>query len=69
MLILNVNVNNTVQPSRCISGDSMSALLYIWPLYIHGADPVTSGASGVKIWHLPRTGWKKENAMEVRKLQ
>jgi hypothetical protein len=69
MLILNVNVNNTVQPSRSISGDSMSSLLYIWPLYIHGADPATSGASGVKIYHPPRTGRKKENAMEVRKLQ
>jgi hypothetical protein len=25
------------RPSRYISGDSMSSLLYIWPLYIHGA--------------------------------
>jgi hypothetical protein len=47
------------RPSIYISGDSMSSLLYIWPLYIHGADPATSGASGVIIWHPPRTGREK----------
>jgi hypothetical protein len=41
-------------------------VLYIRPLYsynvqlyIHGAEPATSGASGVKIWHPPRTGREK----------
>jgi hypothetical protein len=37
----------------------MSSLLYKWPLYIHGADPATSGASGVKIWHPLKTGREK----------
>jgi hypothetical protein len=31
----------------------MSSLLYIWSLYIHGAEPATYSASGVKIWHPP----------------
>jgi hypothetical protein len=41
----------------------MSSLLYIQPLYIHGADPSTSGASGVKIWHPPRIGREKGSEM------
>jgi hypothetical protein len=41
----------------------MSSLLYIWPLYIHGSEPATSGASGVKIWHPIRTGREKGGEM------
>jgi hypothetical protein len=37
----------------------MSPLLYIWPLYIHGDEPATYSACGVKIWHPPRTGKEK----------
>jgi hypothetical protein len=58
-----------------LSGDSMSSLLYIWPLYIHGAEPATNVTSGVKIWHPPRTGREKgvrggeEEGWRGRKLQ
>jgi hypothetical protein len=54
-------------PSRYISGDSMSSLLYIWPLYIRGAEPATSGATGVKIWHPPGTGWEKGDSCSTWK--
>jgi hypothetical protein len=40
-------------------GVRTSSLLYIYIAivqYMHGAFPATSGASGVKIWHSPRTG-------------
>jgi hypothetical protein len=51
-------------------GERTSSLLYIWHLYIHGADPATSGASGVKIWHPPRTGREKGSERgRGRKLQ
>jgi hypothetical protein len=42
--------------SRYIRGDSMSSLPYLWPLYIQGPEPATSGASGVKIWHTVHLG-------------
>jgi hypothetical protein len=45
----------------------MSSLLYIWPLYIHGAEPATSGTSGVKIWHPPKTGRKKGSEGERKR--
>jgi hypothetical protein len=39
----------------------MLSFLYIWPLYIHRAEPATYSASGVKIWHPPRIGKGKGN--------
>jgi hypothetical protein len=33
--------------------------IYIWPLYIYGAEPATHSASSIKIWHPPKTGREK----------
>jgi hypothetical protein len=43
-------------------GERASSLLYKWALYIHGAEPATYNASGVKIWHPPRTGREEGSA-------
>jgi hypothetical protein len=45
--------------SRYISGDSLSSLLNIWPLYIHGAEPATVAPLVLKFdIHLRQAGTK-----------